>query len=209
MTIVSDNGAHPCENDASVQTIVVIGGGNESEWFTNSANVWDPFAMEWRFGPNLNDRRRGLVAVVCHDKFYVICRHDENPHALDTMQSIQVSSLLGTMETSTTRQNKSQWTRLQCCFSSPQQSFATVIVHNRYVVILGACIGIQCLSSVDIQDMAPPHNNNNKGEPTIVAGPSMISSRFAFGAAVMDNCIFVVGGFVNGMPSTSVESLLF
>ena len=165
--------------------------------------------MEWRLAPNLNDRRRGLVAVVCRDKVYAIGRHDENPHALDTMQSIQASSLLETMETSMTRQNNSQWTRLQCCLSSPQQSFATVIVHNRYVIILGACNGIQCLSSVDIQYITPPNNNNNNGEPTIVAGPSMNSSRSAFGAAVMDNCIFVVGGFVNGMPSTSVESLLF
>ena len=61
-------------------------------------------------------------------------------------------------------------------------------------------------------DTAPPHNNNNNndnGEPMIVAGPSMNSTRSSFGAAVMDNCIFVVGGSVNGRRSTSVESLLF
>ena len=57
-------------------------------------------------------------------------------------------------------------------------------------------------------DTAPLHNNNT-GEPTLVAGPSMNSSRYAFGAAVMDNCIFVVGGWVKKRPSTSVESLLF
>ena len=43
----------------------------------------------------------------------------------------------------------------------------------------------------------------------IVAGPSMNSTRSSFGAAVMDNCIFVVSGDVNEMHSTSVESLLF
>ena len=66
------------------------------------------------------------------------------------------------------------------------------------------------LSSVDIIDTAPPHNNNNNsnGEPTIVAGPSMNLVRSSFGAAVVDNRIFVIGGNVNSEQSTSVESLL-
>ena len=34
-------------------------------------------------------------------------------------------------------------------------------------------------------------------------------AQYAFGAAVVDNHIFVVGGWVNEMQSTSVESLLF
>ena len=37
----------------------------------------------------------------------------------------------------------------------------------------------------------------------------MNSTRSYFGAAVVDNRIFVVGGLVNSEPSTSVESLLF
>ena len=43
----------------------------------------------------------------------------------------------------------------------------------------------------------------------IVAGPSMNSTRSSFGAAVVDNRIFVVSGWVNSGQSTSVESLLF
>ena len=43
----------------------------------------------------------------------------------------------------------------------------------------------------------------------IVAGPSMNSTRSSFGAAVVDNRIFVVSGLINREPSTSVESLLF
>ena len=162
--------------------------------------------MEWRLGPNLNDKRKRLVAVVCADKVYAIGGCGRG--VLDTMESIQVSSLLETMETSTTRQDNSQWTRLQCRLSSPREACAAVVLHNRYVVILGGHTGRQHLSSVDIMDTAPPHNNNN-GEPTIVAGPSMNSSRSYFGAAVMDNRIFVVAGWVNEMASTSVESLLF
>ena len=190
------------------QAVVVLGGAVQSYWSTNSVIVWDPSTMEWKNGPYLNDSRHSLVAVVCHDKVYAIGGYGCS--VLDTVESIQVSSLLETMETSmTTRQNNSQWTRLQCRLSSRRHVCAAVVVHNRYVVILGGRNGRHCLSSVDILDTTPPHNNNNNGEPTIVAGPSMNSSRYGFGAAVMDNRIFVVGGYVNEMPSTSVESLLF
>ena len=160
---------------------------------------------EW---PHLNLKRIFLAAVVCRDKVYVIGGTDDNGQALDTMESIQVSSLLGTTQTSTTtRQTNSQWTRLQCRLSSPRQGCAAVVVHNRYIVVLGGRNDMECLSSVDIVDTAP-HNNNN-GEPAIVAGPRMISTRSFCGAAVIDNRLFVVGGWVNSRPSTSVESLLF
>ena len=178
------------------------------------------YAKRWRNGPSLNDGRRSLVAVVCRDKVYAIGgvgddNDDDNDDdtTLDTIESIQVSSLLETMETSTmTRQNNNQWTRLQCRLSCPRSHCAAVVVHNRFIVILGGHIDMRhYFSSVDIMDTAPPHNNNNNsnGEPTIVAGPSMNSTRYDFGAAVVDNCIFVVGGWVNNMPSTSVESLMF
>ena len=214
VTIVAGSG----ENDAAGQTIVVIGGHRQREYITNSVIVWDPSTNRWRNGPSLNDRRRSLVAVVCHDKVYAIGGYggDNNYHSyttLDTIESIQVSSLLETMETSTmTRQNNNQWTRLQCHLSSPRRECAAVVVHNRYIVILGGRNRMrQDLSSVDIMDTAPPQNNNNNsnGEPTIVAAPSMNSTRSTFGAGLMDNRIFVVAGWVNGRQSTSVESLLF
>ena len=209
VTIVSGSG----ENDAAGQTIVVIGGRMQRVGYTNSVIVWDPSTKRWRNGPNLNDRRANLVAVVCHDKVYAIggcgINDYDNYRVWDTMESIQVSSLLETMKTSTmTRKNNSQWTRLQCCLSSPRKEFAAVVVHNRYIVILGGHTGMgQVLSSVDIMDTAPPHNNS--GEPMIVAGPSMNSTRSTFGAAVVDNRIFVVAGWVDEIHSTSVESLLF
>ena len=120
VTIESGN-----ENGAGGQSIVVIGGRMQSDFYTNSVIVWDPSAKRWRNGPSLNDRRRSLVAVVCHDKVYAIgglrrANNNNNYTVLDTIESIQVSSLLETMETSTvTRQNNNQWTRLQCCLSSP------------------------------------------------------------------------------------------
>ena len=211
VTIVSGN-----ENGAGGQTIVVIGGQMRRVAYTNSVIVWDPSTKRWRNGPSLNDRRQGLVVVVCRDKVYAIGGFggdNNNYTTLDTIESIQVSSLLETMETSTmTRQNNNQWTRLQCRLSSPRLHCPAVVVQNRYVVILGGHTGRgEDLSSVDIMDTAPPHNNNNNsnGEPTIVAGPSMNSTRSYFGAAVMDNRIFVVGGYVNSEESTLVESLLF
>ena len=214
VTIESGN-----ENGAGGQTIVVIGGRMQRVGYSNSVIVWDPSTKRWRNGPSLNDRRASLVAGVCRDKVYAIggCGiNDYNSYTiLDTIESIHVSSLLETMETSTmTRQNNNQWTRLQCRLSSPRSQCAAVVVHNHYIVILGGVNDMgHHLSSVDILDMAPPQNNNNNnnsnGEATIVAGPSMNSTRFAFGAAVVDNRIFVVGGWVNEMRSTSVESLLF
>ena len=211
VTIESGN-----ENGAGGQTIVVIGGLMQSGEYTNSVIVWDPSTKRWRNGPSLNDRRKSLIAVVCHDKVYAIggVGRDNNydgDTVLDTIESIQVSSLLEMTEIlMTTRQHNNQWTRLQCRLSSPRYKCAAVVVHNRYIVILGGNIGINhYLSSVDILDTAPPQNNNNNGEPTIVAGPSMNSTRSSFAAAVMDNRIFVVGGWVDHGQSTSVESLLF
>ena len=197
VTIESGN-----ENGAGGQTIVVIGGLMQSDSYTNSVIVWDPSTKTWRNGPSLNDRRRDVVAVVCHDKVYAI-GGDNNNTTLDTIESIQVSSLLEMTETTmTTRQNNNQWTRLQCRLSSPQLHCAAVTVHNRYIIILGGCNAMgQPLSSVDIMDTAPPHNNNSNnsnGEPTIVAGPSMNLAPQ-----------LLVGGWVNSGRSTSVESLLF
>ena len=183
----------------------------------NSVIVWDPSTKRWRNGPSLSGGRINLAAVVCCDKVYAIGGlggdHNYNDTTLDTIESIQVSSLLETMETSMmTRQNNNQWTRLQCRLSSRRKACAAVVVHNRYVVILGGNNAIlrQDLSSVDIMDTAPHHDSsNNNGAPMIVAGPSMNLARSSFGAAVVDNHIFVVGGWVNSMRSTSVESLLF
>ena len=212
VTIESGN-----ENGSGGQSIIVIGGQMRRARYTNSAIVWDPSTKRWTNGPSLNDKRSKLVAVVCRDKVYAIGGFGGNNYnnytTLDTMESIQVSSLMETTETLTmTRQNNNQWTRLQCCLSSPRRECAAVVVHNRYIVILGGCNRMhQDLSSVDIMDTAPPHNNNNNsnGEPTIVAGPSMNLARYAFGAAVVDNRIFVVGGYVNVRRLISVESLLF
>ena len=120
VTIVSEN-----ENGSGGQTIVVIGGQMQSDLYTNSVIVWDPSTKRWRNGPSLSDGRAILVAVVYRDKVYDIggLGHDnnyDNYRVWDTMESIQVSALLKTMETPMiTRQNNNQWTRLQCRLSSP------------------------------------------------------------------------------------------
>ena len=108
VTIESGN-----ENGAGGQTIVVIGGRIPSGEYMNSVVVWDPSTKRWRNGPSLNDKRSSLVAVVCHDKVYAIGGFGYDNYGddtiLDTIESIQVSSLLEAMETSMmTRQNNSQ-----------------------------------------------------------------------------------------------------
>ena len=180
VTIESGN-----ENGSGGKTIVIVGGRMQSDFNTNSVIVWDPSTKRWRNGSSLNDRRCDLVAVVCRDKVYAIGGFGDDNYnnytTLDTIESIQVSSLLETTGTSTTtRQNNNQWTRLQCRLSSPRENCVAVVVHNCYIVILGGHTGMrQDLSSVDIMDTAPPHDNNNSnsnGEPTILAGPSMNST---------------------------------
>ena len=117
VTIVSGSG----ENDAAGPTIVVIGGEMQRVRCTNSVIVWDPSTKRWKNGPSPNDKRSKLVAVVCCDKVYAIGgvgrNNNVNYRVWNTMESIQVSSLLET--SMTTRQNNNQWTRLQCCLSSP------------------------------------------------------------------------------------------
>ena len=135
------------ENGAGGQSIVVIGGQMQSDFCTNSVIVWDRSTKRWRNGPSLNDKRHDLVAVVCRDKVYAIAGYGDDNYnnytTLDTIESIQVSSLLEMTETmTTTRQNNSQWTRLQCRLSSPRRQCAAVVVHNRYIVILGGHTGI-------------------------------------------------------------------
>ena len=112
-----------------------------------------------------------MVAGVCHLKVYAIGGCNDNYTVLDTLESIQVSSLLETETSMTIRQTNSQWTRLQCHLLSPQVGCEAVIVHNCYVVILGGHSGSLLASLVDILDTVP-HDNNN-GEPTIVARPSL------------------------------------
>ena len=79
------------------EAIVVIGGGAQGEWYdwyTNAVIVWDPFSMKWKYGPNLNEKRKCLVSVVCHDKVYVIGGCNENGQVFDTLECIHISSLL-------------------------------------------------------------------------------------------------------------------
>ena len=148
------------------------------------------------------------LQFVCCDKVYAI-GGDNNYNGctiLDTIESIQVSPLLEMTETSMTRQNTSQWTRLQCHLSSPQRQCAAVVVHNHYIVIMG---GLHNLSSVDIINTAPPHNNNNNsnsnGETTIVAGPSMNVTQSSFGAAVMDNLSAINLSGISLVPEADTE----
>ena len=118
--------------------------------------------MEWRNRPNLNDTRAGLAAVVCHDNVYAIGGNNDNNYTVwDTVESIQVSSLLETMETLTARQNNSQWARLQCHLLSAGVGCATVIVQNCYVIIL---CGNTCVHYDTPQQQWRTNNNGRMHE---------------------------------------------
>ena len=200
-----NHGMNASDEDVTSESIVVLGGDIEQDGdITNSVIVWDPSTQQWRNGPNMTEKRLGFAAVVCQDKIYAIGGMNGDFQRLDTIEWIQVSSLLEQeTERSNSRQSNSQWTMLPCQLSSPREGCSAVVVHNHYIVIMGG------VETVDILDTAPYNDNNNNGEPTIIAGPAMNAPRYSFGAAVVDNRIFVVGGEVDGCSSSSVESLLF
>ena len=147
----------------------------------------------WRQVPSLNKKRRWLAAETCNGKVYAIggCH-------LDTIESIDVASLLANTESS-----NRQWNTLSCRLSTSKQECAAVVVHDRYIVIMGGDNGSKSLSTVEVLDTL-----QYKIVP--LSGLTMNSPRSYFGAAVVGNSIYAVGGMTNnGNRLDSVEVLTF
>ena len=64
---------------------------------------------------------------------------------------------------------------------------AAVAVHNRWIIVMGGYDGDVHLSTLDVID-------TTNHDVTVVAGPEMQLPRSFFGAAAVDNQIWVVGG---------------
>ena len=82
------------DNDNEVQSIVVLGGETKDNPATNSVIVWDSSTKQWRQGPSLKQVREYLAAETCNGKVYVIGGWNRNRHCLDTIECIDVASLL-------------------------------------------------------------------------------------------------------------------
>ena len=181
------------ENDNEVQSIVVLGGRTKGHSTTDSVIVWDSSTKQWRQGPSLNKKRHWLAAETCNGKVYAIGGHN-----LDTIESIDVSSLLANTESS-----NRHWNTLSCRLSMTKHACAAVVVHDRYIVIMGGHNGSKSLSTVEVLDTL-----QYKIVP--LSGLTMNSPRSFFGAAVVGNSIYAVGGQNNNWNKLdSVEVLTF
>ena len=189
---------HP-EQDDRAQTVVFLGGYNNSQGYTNSVLLMNLAEenKQWREGPPLNNRRCCHAAVVCNGGVYVIGGF--NGSSLNSIERIDVETLSsGSLANSTTN----QWTTLNCRLSTAREGCSAVVVYNRYIVVMGGHNG-HSLSSVDIIDTAVESNH------TVIAGPSMTGPRYGFASAVIGHRIYVVGGHNGSNALTSVESLQF
>ena len=87
--------------------------------------------------------------------------------------------------------------------STSRYACAAVVVHDRYIVIMGGDNDSKVLSTVDVLDTL-----QNKIVP--LSGLTMNSPRCYFGAAVVGNSIYAVGGLNNNWNRLdSVEVLTF
>ena len=181
----------------------------------------------WFTGPNLNDKRKGLAAVVCNDAVYAI-----GGWGLDTMERIPVSALSSSSYSSssfkktatTMTRNKNQnsasssstWQRLKTRLTAKRAGCAAVVVHNRFVIVLGGyelCTVdiIDTMATVRTTTTTTSKNNHNGADAVVVSlGPSMTTTRYAFGAAVLGNQIWVIGGRnTEEVSLKTIESISF
>ena len=186
------------ENDNELQSIVVLGGETKDHPVSDSVIVWDSSTKQWRQGPSLNEKRVYLAAETCNGKVYVIGGWNDKLHNVDTIECIDIASLLAISDSS-----NCQWQNLSCRLSTAKRACAVVVVHGRYIVIMGGFNGRKSLSTVEVLDTL-----QNKVVP--LSGLTMNSPRNSFGASVVGNSIYVVGGRNDDQQQLdSVEVLTF
>ena len=193
---------HPDEDDNNnkKQTVVVLGGCQQDQGIVNSVlvlNLSDP-DKQWQEGPPMNKRRRVHGAVVCNGGVYVM-GGKIGYSWLDCMERIDVNDLLQSSSTSSTTY-ESHWTTLTCRLSTGRARCSAVVVHNRYIVVMGGYGDGRILSSVDIIDTS---------NHSVIAGPSMTIPRSYCASVVVGHRIFVVGGRNDHGNLDSVEYIDF
>ena len=176
------------------QSIVVLGGGTKDSFCTDFVIIWDSSTKEWRQGPSLNEKRIYLAAETCNGKVYAVGGENDNLDHLDTIECIDVASLLANTDSS-----NHHWKTLSCCLSTAKSGCAAVVVHDRYIVIMGGYHDSKgCFSTVEVLDTL-------QNEIVPLSGLPMNSSRSFFGAAVVGNSIYAVGG--EGDDSKQLDSV--
>ena len=195
-------------NNNEVQSIIVLGGQiiiMEDSTITNSVILWDSWTKQWRDGPCLNQKRDCLAAVTCNEKVFAIGGYNDTSGHLNTIECIDVASLLVKNNTNSTNYHHHHWKTLSCCLSIAKSGCAAVVVQERYIVIMGGMNDNDgCFSSVEVLD------TQRQNKIVTLLGLAMNSPRSVFGAAVVGNSIYVVGGInANFEQLDSVEVLSF
>ena len=180
------------------QTVVVLGGYRTFQGVVNSVQLLNlaESNKQWREGPPMNKKRYGHAAVVCNGAVYVMGGYNQGP--LDSIERIDVNDVLQSSSISSNT-HATNWTTLTCRLSTERWGCCAVVVHNRYIVVMGGYCG-NYLSSVEIID-----TNSH----IVTDGPSMTVPRRCCASAVIGHRIFVVGGNNDYRNLDSVEYLKF
>ena len=186
------------DHDNEVQSIVVMGGETEDHVVSDSVIVWDSSTKHWRQGPRLNEKRCLHAAETCNGKVYAIGGENGHLRPKDTIESIDVASLLTISDSS-----NCQWKPLSGRLSTARSGCAAVVVHDRYIVIMGGYYGSKYLSTVEVLDTL-------QDRIVPLSGLTMNSPRRGLGAAVVGNSIYAIGGISDHSKKLdSVEVLTF
>ena len=212
---------NPTKQSPTEEIVVLVGGETDDNKRTSVLLLIgiedERRATHWQEGPPLNQGRFFLSAVVCNGHVYAIGGHGDTTSSVDTVERIGLEDLISSSSTSskgTFRDNgdsqKKKWEILKCRLSSPRLDSSTVVVHNRYILVVGgkSRLGGASLLSVDIIDTATPTQETT--DPCcIFSGPPLTVPRTRFGMEVVEGRVYVVGGCYshNSHISDSVEYL--
>ena len=192
----------------SEQTVVIFGvlwSGIPPGVLTPTSSIvfWnmDKGEKAWREGPTTNQPRFFAAAVVCNGALYAIggttCLVSNDESCLDTIERIPVKDFLSL---SSTKNEKQQWTTLECRLTSPRYGCAAAVVRDRFIVIAGGNVKLP-VTTVDILDTSSER---------VLPGPPLNVAHYHFRMAVLGQTVYVVGGRGGFQASlSSVEYLQF
>ena len=183
-------------------TILLIGGSHVYD-ILSSTLVLPSNSPVWIQGPDMNVKRSELTAVVCDGAVYAIGGFTHYTAAFGstaTLERITIAALKRIVA-SPPRNKNDKWEKVNARLSSDRSRCAAVAVHDRFIVVMGGCrCDGPCLSTVDIIDtmmISTTDDYNGFFTPAVVSaavGPRMSVPRQYFGAVVLGNRVWVVGG---------------
>ena len=211
-------------------TVVVLGGIRKDSKL--SSVILLPPQKKWMEAPSMNDGRWFPAVVICNDFVYAL-----GGSRLDTIERTSVATLkrlAGIVSNGNINNNSSsgiiirnsrtmsrscshshggtdKWERVNTRLSCERMGCSAVAVHNRFLVVMGGKSGrYRYMATVDIIDTQKRMTLTKTAAFPIDVGPSMCGRRSLFGAAVVDNRIWVVGGKASSRHRSSrVESIAF